>query len=341
MRATGRKPQQGVALITAMLVTALAAAATVALHSRQQLDMRRTANVLASDQAYLYALGIETVAMALLKLYDRQNSYDDPEVMYQPYTFPVEGGLVKGEMHDLNARFNLNNLAKVGGGQEQPPQVNAVYRERFRRLLEQVLIQLDEDASRAEPLTNALIDWLDSDRDVTFPGGAEDGEYLAAEPPRRAANRLLSSASELMQIQGFDRTLLYGRTVAGETVPGLLKYVTALPDVSAAINVNTAEDIVLAALSPQLDAARLQQLLADRPFEDIGAFRNHRAFSDLKQQERQQLQRDLLGLTVSSRFFMVSAEAQVGRSRLRLNSLLLRDGERIRVVSRAQGTERL
>jgi len=332
---------RGVALITAMLVTALAATTAVALSSRQQLDVRRTANVMAADQAYLYGLGIETVATELLGAYSREYNYDDPAVIYQAYTFPVDGGLVEGALQDMNARFNINNLVKSGGDGEQPPQVNSVQRERFRRLLERVLNRLGDDPGRAEGLVNAVIDWLDEDQEVTFPGGAEDGDYLAQDPPYRSANRSMSSASELLLVQGFDRTLLYGKTVAGETVPGLLKYVTALPDVSAAINVNTADTELLLALSPYLDEARLEQVLAGRPFEDIGAFRNHQAFDDLKQQDRQKLQQDLQGLTVASRFFLVNANVRVGRSRLRFNSLLQRNGSRIAVVSRAQGTDGL
>ena len=43
--------QRGVALITALLVIALVTAAAVAMASRQQLDIRRTANILQRDQA--------------------------------------------------------------------------------------------------------------------------------------------------------------------------------------------------------------------------------------------------------------------------------------------------
>lgn len=57
--------QTGVALITAMLVVALASVAAVAMTSRQQLDIRRTGNILHADQAYLYALGGELWAKDL------------------------------------------------------------------------------------------------------------------------------------------------------------------------------------------------------------------------------------------------------------------------------------
>ena len=45
--------QRGVALITALLVVALATVAAVAMATRQQLDIRRTGNLLHGEQAYL------------------------------------------------------------------------------------------------------------------------------------------------------------------------------------------------------------------------------------------------------------------------------------------------
>ena len=49
--------QRGVALITALLVVALATTAAVAMATRLNVDMRRTGNLLNGEQAYAYALG--------------------------------------------------------------------------------------------------------------------------------------------------------------------------------------------------------------------------------------------------------------------------------------------
>ena len=51
--------QRGVALITALLVIALVVVVAVAMASRQQIDIRRSANILDADQAYELALGVE------------------------------------------------------------------------------------------------------------------------------------------------------------------------------------------------------------------------------------------------------------------------------------------
>ena len=59
--------QQGVALITALLVVAIAAVAAVSMASRQQLDIRRTGGLLHGEQAWAYVNGAETWARAVLR----------------------------------------------------------------------------------------------------------------------------------------------------------------------------------------------------------------------------------------------------------------------------------
>ena len=58
--------QKGVALITAMLIASLASIAAVAMVSRQNLDIRRTENMLEADKAYMYALAAESWVTQIL-----------------------------------------------------------------------------------------------------------------------------------------------------------------------------------------------------------------------------------------------------------------------------------
>ena len=51
--------ERGVALITAILVVAIAAIIATSMMSRQNFDTRRTANIIHRDQAIAYALGAE------------------------------------------------------------------------------------------------------------------------------------------------------------------------------------------------------------------------------------------------------------------------------------------
>ena len=62
----GHIKQSGVALITVMLVVALAAILLTQITGRLQLQMQRTTNVGFNQQAYWYAMGAEAFAKRVL-----------------------------------------------------------------------------------------------------------------------------------------------------------------------------------------------------------------------------------------------------------------------------------
>lgn len=299
--------QQGAALISALLAAALVVTVAAAMIFDQQLDIRRTGNILHGDQAYLYARGVESWAGLLLG-----RAAEGEEYEYLGHTLPpipVEGGHLSVRVDDLQGLFNVNNLVLGSeGGQEQQRLV-------FRRLL--------RHCGLAEELEQAVSDWLDADQEPRFPGGAEDGEYLRRDPPYRTADRPLTDADELALVYGF------GQDGYEECLKPLL---TALPEVSA-ININTAPAPVLAALADELDLRRAEQLVEDRP---------EAGYTMAEFLEHPSLAGTGLGseagvlLTVQGRYFMVQSEAVIGQSRVVLHSLLQRDGEAVRVLQRSR-----
>ncbi|MCK4586683.1 MAG: general secretion pathway protein GspK, partial [Gammaproteobacteria bacterium] len=89
--------QDGVALITAILIAALVSVIAVAMATRQTLDIRRTGNMLEADQAYMYALGMEELAAQVL-VNDQQDT-GDVDSLAENWAIPlppttVEGGSV-------------------------------------------------------------------------------------------------------------------------------------------------------------------------------------------------------------------------------------------------------
>ncbi|MCP4699237.1 MAG: type II secretion system minor pseudopilin GspK, partial [Gammaproteobacteria bacterium] len=150
MKARYSRRQKGIALITALLIVALATISAAAMVSRQQIDIRRTSNVLNLDQAYLYALGAEEWARRIL-IRDRNNSKIDHLSEDWAIRLPptmVEGGGVSGHLQDLQGRFNLNNL--VENGKAVPAEIK-----RFQRLLAALDLPVE--------LAQAVTDWIDAD----------------------------------------------------------------------------------------------------------------------------------------------------------------------------------
>ncbi len=301
--------QRGAALITAILITAIATIAAVAMASRQHLDIRRTSNVIESSQAYLFALGAEEWGRQILIRDGKDNKVDHLEEPWATTLPPidVEGGRVAGKIEDLQGRFNLNNLVK----DKQPSQADVA---RFQRLLRQLAL---DDA-----LAQAVLDWIDENEDVSIPGGAEDFEYLGRTPPYRTPNGMMASTSELLLIKGIDRT----------AYNALLPYVTVLPEYTA-INVNTASVELLMALVDGLTQSEADQLIEARGengFATVADFVNHAAIAGRIT--------DNSALSVQTKYFIINAASEFGRGRANLYSLMVRDDKaNVEVAMRAQG----
>lgn len=313
--------QQGVALITALLVVALATIAAVAMTTRQQIDIYRTANIINSEQAYLYALGGESWAKRIL-LRDNNATdslQDDWAISLPPLGIP--GGTIEVKIEDLQGRFNLNNLVKDGKASSE----DIIVFERLLRALE-----------LPPELAQNVVDWIDSDM-ASQPSGAEDNTYLSNTsnpPPYRTSNTLFSSPTELRLLAGFDK----------DRYQKLLPYVSALP-VRTPININTASPPeintvplisqfpeTLMALVEGLNKMDVSILIADRGkaiFESPNDFLIHEALAGLTIDP-------ILNISVSSTYFLSTVTVQIDKGQLVLNSILHRWPDQVTVVARSR-----
>jgi general secretion pathway protein K len=201
----------------------------------------------------------------------------------------------------------LNNL--VGA--------NGMENERARRQFERLLLSVDVDPA----LAGAVVDWLDPDTELRFPTGGEDVVYSDSDPPYRTANSMITSASELMAVAGFDR----------DSYRAIAPYITVLPS-GTKLNVNTASDVVLASLSDDIDMGTAEGLVeqrGDAEFVDIDE-----TFSGLVEPE---VLEDIDGV---SEHFLLTATVTLGSNQLTMRSVLQRDRSGItRAVFRSLGVE--
>jgi general secretion pathway protein K len=342
---------RGVALLTAIILVAVAAVIATAIASRSGMDARRGAAVFTVEQSVQLAMGAEALAAYAL----RDNRQKNPQVVSaaqqswaQPYG-PVEidhGAVLEAQLEDEAGKFNLNSLVVNGAGgpqgQAQPPGASANPRNgatlfggggaavgaaqvvwvrnprafaQFQFLLEELGINTDYAAK--------LLDWIDSDDQPTYPGGAEDSAYLAQQPPHLTPNMPITSVSELLAM-GMDRAS-YDR---------LVPFVTALPP-NVALNLCTASGEVLDAFAGQRsfsgDPAVLQQQRMQFPcFPDRTAF-----LAGVGPD-----QRDAINVGTTTSWFRLRSWITIGTTRFTLYSLIEQDGSgQIRPVLRTYGTE--
>lgn len=313
--------QQGVALITALLIAALVTVAAVAMASRQQLDVRRTGNMLEADQAYMYALGMEELAAQVLMKDKKETGEIDglTEIWNTPLPPTiVEGGMVSGSLEDMQGRYNLNNL--IDSGEDGEAKIDQAQIKVFQSILEQVS-EAEEKIQFSPFVANRVADWIDADLNASA-DGAEDLEYLNLDLPYRAANRLMASPSELASVLGFS---LF-------EVKSLLDLVATLPEATK-VNVNTAPEMVLMSLHKELTPSivlELTEMREEEPFEKAADF-----VKILKDDYKIELDDALIA--VNSDYFLVTTNAAIGRTQLRMYSLLNRKDNKITTVRRGFG----
>ena len=214
MRRTKQR-QQGVAIITVLLVIAIVAAIAVKMSGQLRYQLARTGAHESSEQAYWHWLSAEALAQQVLLgvQEEEEGKFNLQQPWAQPQgPFPVRGGTIGGQLKDLHACFNINSLAL----QEGESADREMAKERYQALLE----VLEFDSYTAERLTATLMDWLDEDSMLHESIGAEDPDYESLPQPYLAANTLMSHISELRQVAGYTRRhhILYVCAVAAHRV---------------------------------------------------------------------------------------------------------------------------
>jgi len=313
-RLTTWKSQRGVALITAVLMVALATILAVNVIYRGMLDQRRAGTLFALDQAFEVALGAEAWAADVLQRDQQQSQGDNyAENWAKPLPqLPVEGGTVSGRLIDLQGRFNLNSLV-FPDGTTNPDAVQQLAR---------ILVSLDLEPGWA----STMADWIDEDTQPGFPDGAEDTVYTGQNPPYLAANMPITRASELLSMPGF----------GAERYAKLKPFVTALP-VGTTLNVCTAPGIVLDALSENVrefglnpkDLAKRREAGCFPTLNDLRGALGDADYNKVKD-----------SIAESSNYFGATVWVTIGTTDFTLYSLLVRgQGGLVRPQLRSIGTE--
>ena len=299
-----RTGQQGVALITVLLIVALITLLASEMISRHFLDIRKARNLIYSSQAEAYALGGEAWARQILYR-DYQNrgpvlvdhSGEEWATLANRLTMP--DGELDIRIRDLQGLFNLNNLVDANGA------VRSDAVQRFQNLQQQRGTEGDHSAS--------LRDWLDRD---------DAPDELAAYPDSYPANQWLADRSELLAVAG----------VTPEDYQRLAPHISALPAVTR-YNLNTLDEEVLAALQPALTSNQ-RQAISQRQQQG-----GYTSVNDWLANEAAALGVAADSLAISSDYFEVTVITRYAERLSRLRTVLYRNpanGE-LQVIQRQFG----
>ncbi len=340
-RHPGRKKQTGVAIITALLIVTIAATVSITISTQLQLDVRRTGNLIALDQADIFVSFIEKFTEDTLQ---KTSAFDELRKTLREKgkfeaIYPVESGTVEGQITDLNSCINLNSLLDPSGTPD--PLVEA----RVNRLFSNNKIPT--------AMTAAITDWIDTDLNTTHsPDGAEDGHYLNLEQPYHTANQPLSSITELRLIKGAENSNAtpsytpYNNLIAlseafrdnDDNWPSLCAF-KEKASTPHQININTASRDVLLSLSGKMTTALVDDIIACRgasgnEMTDIANFTD---CSTVGTALSTPAELDQLGFT--SEYFLLKTKISIGDAKKTTYSIIFRDAAgKTEIISRTQRT---
>jgi general secretion pathway protein K len=311
--------QRGVALLATLILTLAVTIILGNIFYRHQIEVSQAAGSLHSDQAILLAISAESWARDLVSGENddlKTDHFEEDWALAIPF-LPVDGGSVAGCIVDLQSRFNLNSLSSytVSPLQREMNGTNMGHARTWENLLQS--LDYAVDGSRVA----VIIDWLDKDDSAINPSGAERSEYSIYDPPRFPHNNLISDVGELAAMEGYSL----------RDVQLLAPWITALPALTP-ININTASEQMLLALSGDMGMEFVELVVSGRPYNKLTEF-----YGVLNQylmigEPQVQLRWPATLVDVKTAFFQLNIEVTLGQSKLQVKSIMQRKGSDAPVV---------
>ncbi len=309
--------QRGVALITILVMVAIATILAATIAKRQKHTAENTAYLVRQNQALLYAKSAEAFASELLVQDSNSGGGADylQETWAQPMPpFPVEDGMVSGRLEDESGKFNLNDLVGADG-----TRVNEDAKKFFELLLKRVGL--------APELSQSTIDWIDSDDLTVGPMGAESNYYQGLSPGYASANAPFNAIEDLKQVRGFE----------GQNYDLIAPYISALPETTTKININIAPPLLLASLDDKLDVNTVAMVLQDKQkkmehFANVSELLAVQPFDSISD-EGKNLANKMLD--VKSDYFKIQVEVILNNRKRQLTSRVYRKDKQVTLYARS------
>lgn len=291
--------------MTVLLIVALITVIATELIYQQSLSIQRSSNMLHQAQSSAVSWGLETWIKKGLILDAKAGDTDNlNEEWAQPMLpVPFEGGEISGQLTDQQGRLNLNNLQ----------QSDVAKRKKWQAIFERYCSIYEVDPQ----LAAVIIDWVDTDNDLTD-GGAESDYYLLKTPPYRTANQKMVLVDELGLLKGVNAKIL------AQLRPGL----SALPTVTE-VNVNTAPEAVLQSLADWMTVDLAKRWIANRqqtPATETADFRTFLIAQGITENQVNKTLTDDV-ITVQTDYFLLKGLSEYGDSKLSIAAIFYRKGE--------------
>lgn len=287
--------KRGGALLTALFIMTLVAIVATAMSIRLQVDIYRTRLLVTNDKLYLASQAL--MFWSFNELNNKDRKFLSANAQGRVRNFPdnlasiYKDVKLAGELYDLQARININNLSDKKGG---PLLIN---------ILKQVYPKANDTDRTALVLT--IKDWL-SVYDLSRGKDTYTSYYLEQTPPYYPSHQLIKSASEFRLL----------KDVSAEQNEAIQPFITALPEATP-ININTAQKEVLTSLGDGLNEAQVEDIIRARGngFADTNKLAPILTKYNIAPEQ----------ITIESKYFLSRASAQAEDLNLEVFVLYKRD----------------
>jgi len=318
--------RRGVALVAVLLVIALIAAFIFEFNYDSRIRLQLADNMRGSYQALHCAeAGLATATAALTQLGNAAASEELLKVLSGMVRVPLGKGYFTVSVAGETGKINVNGL-KTPEGQLVRPRIDQML-----RLIDLLNSQHSERNPLRYGLVPAIIDWVDTDDEVTIlpfvkgeNAGVESDYYQSLERPYRCKNGPFELLGELTLVKGMSREIFHGAPGTGKTgrTAGMKEFLTVYGD--GRLNINEASVSVLQTLSEQMTRALAESIVRHRPYKNV------RELSEVPGITPEVLKdiQEFGGVQASDEYYTVTARGVAGKCVRTLRVVVRRDRQK-------------
>ncbi|WP_457572837.1 type II secretion system minor pseudopilin GspK [Desulfolithobacter sp.] len=304
------RDRSGMALLLALFAITFLVAVTLQFNRSVTFQLQGAVHFQETTRLDTMLLGGLNIARAALLADVKQNDFDSlhdgwASLDQDELTALFSADMFELQIQDLSGRLQVNSLAQ-----------SETQRQIWIRFLSSGKFGIGS-VDEAIALVDALTDWVDPDNE-TRDQGAENSYYASLSPPYGCRNGPVQYPEELLLVRGMTAEILYGT----EEHSGIIEYLT-ITGQEGTININTAPDLVLRALHPELNEEIVAELVEFRQDPDNRDLLSDPAwYTSVAGMEGITLPEDMV--TTRSSWFQIRVRARSGEIERQASGILQR-----------------
>jgi len=271
--AFGNQQRNGFVVVVVLCMVMMLSVLLLGFNYKSRTNLNVVDGVRKSEQALNCARAGLNIAIAIIRdTNDIHTNRTLLDLISGEKTFAVGDGECSITITEENSRLNVNLLKDKDG------KLDRTRTEQLLRLVDLLNREQDDLPHIGYSLVPSIIDWTDSDDEVTNLRfiqhenmGAESSYYNRLHVPYSCKNALLDTTEELLLVKGIKQ----------EVYERICDYVTVYGN--GKVNINSASRQVIECLSEKMDAV-LAQMIIDRrefkPFDSIMELRDVPGMTD-------------------------------------------------------------